>query len=77
MTLQLAWWGTIVTVLVAWLLARLLPTRPIREIGRTLVTWLSKPSAAIYAVALAGIGALCSASGSALRSVFRKTPFSS
>jgi hypothetical protein len=45
-TLQLPWWGAIVTVLVAWLLARLLPSSPIREIGRLLVTWLSKPSAA-------------------------------
>ena len=54
-TLQLAWWGTIVTLLVAWLLARLLPSAPIREIGRALVTWLSKPSAAIYAVALAAV----------------------
>jgi hypothetical protein len=54
-TLQLAWWGAIVTVLVAWLLARLLPSSPIREIGRLLVTWLSKPSAAIYAVAISSL----------------------
>ena len=26
-TLQLAWWGTIVTVLLAWLCAKILPTR--------------------------------------------------
>ena len=54
-TLQLAWWGTIVTLLLAWVLARILPTRPVREIGRVMVTWLSKPSAAIYAVILSGI----------------------
>ena len=51
-TLQLAWWGTFVTLLLAWLLARLLPSRPIREAGRVVATWLSKPSATIYAFAL-------------------------
>ena len=54
-TLQLAWWGTIVTLLLAWLLARILPTRPVRQAGRVLVTWLSKPSATIYAVTLSGL----------------------
>ena len=54
-TLQLAWWGTIVTLLLAWLLARILPISPIREIGRALVKWLSKPSAAIYAITLSGL----------------------
>lgn len=54
-TLQLAWWGTIVTVLLAWLFARLMPSRAIRKMGSTFVTWLSKPSAAIYALALSGL----------------------
>ena len=54
-TLQLAWWGTIVTLLLAWLLARILPNRGIREIGRALVTGLSKPSGAIYAITLASL----------------------
>ena len=54
-TLQLAWWGTIVTLLLAWLLARILPTRPLREAGRVSVIWLSKPSATIYAVTLSGL----------------------
>ena len=54
-TLQLAWWGTTVTLLLAWLFARLLPSSPIREIGRALVTWLSKPSAAVYAITLSGL----------------------
>ena len=54
-TLQLAWWGTIVTLLLAWLFARILPSRPVREIGRVLMTWLSKPSATIYAIALSGL----------------------
>ena len=54
-TLQLAWWGTIVTLLLAWLFARILPSRPVRETGRVLMTWLSKPSATIYAIALSGL----------------------
>ena len=54
-TLQLAWWGTIVILLLAWLFARILPSRPVREAGRVLVTWLSKPSATIYALALSGL----------------------
>ncbi len=54
-TLQLAWWGTIVTLLIAWLLAFLLPGTTVREMGRTLAAWLSKPSAGTYALALAGL----------------------
>jgi hypothetical protein len=54
-TLQLAWWGSIVTVLLAWLCARLLPTRPIREAVREFVGWLSKSSSGAYAFALTGI----------------------
>ena len=54
-TLQLAWWGTTVTLLLAWLFARILPSRPVRETGRVLMTWLSKPSATIYAIALSGL----------------------
>jgi hypothetical protein len=51
-TLQLAWWGTIVTLLLAWLLARILPTARVREARRAFATWLSKPSATLYAVTL-------------------------
>ena len=51
-TLQLAWWGTIVTLLLAWLFARILPTARVREAGRAFATWLSKPSATLYAVTL-------------------------
>ena len=54
-TLQLAWWGTIVTLLLAWLCARILPVRPIREMGRVFAAWLSKPSAKVYAVTLATV----------------------
>ena len=54
-TLQLAWWGTIVTLLLAWLFTRILPSSPIREFGRVLVAWLSKPSAAIYAITLSSL----------------------
>ena len=52
---QLALWGTIVTLLLAWLFARIIPGRAIREMGRAFGTWLSKPSATTYAVTLAGI----------------------
>ena len=54
-TLQLAWWGTIVTVLLAWLCARLLPATRIRRMGSAFVALLSKPSTSLYAVATAGI----------------------
>ncbi len=60
-TLQLAWWGTIVTLLLAWLFARILPSRTIHEIGRALVKWISKPSLAIYAVMLSGLSFVLSA----------------
>lgn len=51
-TLQLAWWGTIVTLLLAWLCARLLPTGKVRAAGSAFGGWLSKPSLSIYAIAL-------------------------
>ena len=54
-TLQLAWWGSIVTLLLALLFARILPGRAIRKTGRAFVEWLSKPSAAIYALILSGL----------------------
>ena len=63
--LQFAWWGTIVTLLLAgagaiifqlvWLFARIKPGEAIRRMGRVFVAWLSKPSAAIYAVTLSGL----------------------
>jgi len=54
-TLQLAWWGSIVTLLLAFLFARILPSRAIRKMGRVFIAWLSKPSAAIYALTLSGL----------------------
>ena len=54
-TLQLAWWGTILTVLLAWLGSKILPTAPVRRTGRAFATWLSKSPTPIYAAALAGI----------------------
>ena len=64
-TLQLAWWGTIVTLLLAavgaiifhfvWLFAGIMPGEAIRKMGRVFVAWLSKPSATIYAVTLSGL----------------------
>ena len=54
-TLQLAWWGTIVTVLLAWLCAQILPASPIRRAGRAFATWLSKSPPSRYALALASL----------------------
>ena len=54
-TLQLAWWGTTVTLLLAWLFARILPGSAIRKLGRGFVAWLSKPSTATYALMLSGL----------------------
>ena len=54
-TLQLAWWGTIVTVLLAWLCSQILPTGPIRSTGRAFATWLSRVPTHLYAVSVAGI----------------------
>ena len=52
---QLAWWGTVVTLLMAGLFARIIPGAAIRKMGRAFGTWLSKPSATIYALTLSGI----------------------
>ena len=52
---QLAWWGTMVTLLMAGLFARIIPGAAIRKMGRAFGTWLSKPSATIYALTLSGI----------------------
>jgi hypothetical protein len=54
-TLQLAWWGTLVTVLLAWLFAKVLPGGTLRRQARTFTEWLSKPPLALYAVALSVI----------------------
>ncbi|MEE8146921.1 MAG: hypothetical protein V3T24_04905 [Longimicrobiales bacterium] len=65
LTLQFAWWGTIVTLLLAaagaiifhvvWLLTGITPGGAIRRAGGVFVAWLLKPSAAIYAVTLSGL----------------------
>ena len=66
-TIQYAWWGTIVALLLAWLFARMLGGRALRRAGATFVTWLSKPSPAVYAAALAGISfVLCALTGHVL-----------
>ena len=54
-TLQLAWWGTIVILLLAFLFALILPGEGVRKRGGAFVAWLSKPSSAIYALILAGL----------------------
>ncbi len=54
-TLQLAWWGTIVTVLLAWTLARLFPPRLPRVAGRRLLGWIERPSSGAFALALGAL----------------------
>ena len=51
-TLQLAWWGTLVTVLLAWLFAKILPGGLLGRMTKAFATWLSKPSTALYSLAL-------------------------
>lgn len=63
-TLQYAWWGTVVVLMLAWLLARMVGGRGVRRLGRGLATWLSKPSATTYALVLAAISfGLCALTG--------------
>lgn len=54
-TLQLAWWGTIVTVLLAWTLSRIFPPAALRVAGQRFMERLLKPSQAFYALALAAL----------------------
>ncbi len=66
-TLQLAWWGTIVIVLLAWLLARLLPSRLPRLVGDRAVTWIDRPSDGAFALSLGALsGMLALSTGRAL-----------
>ena len=51
-TLQLAWWGTIVIVLLTWLLARLLPSRLPRLVGNRLIAWIDRPPTGLFALSL-------------------------
>ena len=53
LTLELAWWGTVVTLLLAWILTRFLPARRVRSLGRHFMRWLTKPPLAIYSLAMA------------------------
>ena len=53
--LQLAWWGTVVTVLLSWILGRLLPASAVRGLARASVGWLMKPPPSAYALALGAI----------------------
>ena len=59
LTMQLTWWGTLTVVLIAVLLARLLPDVPER-IGRRLGAWLERPRLPMFATGT-GLVALGSA----------------
>ena len=66
-TLQLAWWGTLVVVLLAWLLARLFPSRLPRLAGERVVAWIDRPSEGVFALSLAALsGVLATLAGRAL-----------
>ena len=56
-TLQLAWWGTVVTVLLSGVMARLLPAHAVRGLAKASVRWLMRPPSSAYALALAAISA--------------------
>jgi len=53
LTLELAWWGTVVTLLLAWILTRFLPAQRVRSLGRHFMRWLAKPPLALYSLAMA------------------------
>jgi len=66
-TLQLAWWGTLVIVLLAWLLARLVPSRVPRLMGDRALAWIGRPSDGGFALSLGALsGALALFTGRAL-----------
>ena len=54
-TLQLAWWGTIVTLLLAWTLSRLFPSTLPRAMGRRLVESIDRPASGAFALALGAL----------------------
>jgi hypothetical protein len=54
--LQLAWWGTIVTVLLSALLALLFSADRLRAAARSFAARLCRPSNGFYAAALAAVG---------------------
>ena len=55
-TLQFAWWGTILTLLTAALLALLLPTDRLRTITQRFAAALCRPSRGVWAGVLAAVG---------------------
>lgn len=54
-TLQMAWWGTLVIALLAWLLARLFPSRLPRLAGDRFVAWIERPSQGAFALSLGAL----------------------
>lgn len=55
LTLQLAWWGTIVTVLLAWVLARLRSPEPVRRVAEFGVSRLARLPLGVHALMVASI----------------------
>ena len=53
LTLQLAMWGTVVTLLLAWILARLFSGHLVRNFGRLVMRLLTQPPLAVYSLAMA------------------------
>ncbi len=66
-TLQLAWWGTIVIVLLAWLLARLFSSRIPRIAGNRVLDWIDRPTSGVFALSLGAVaGVVALVTGRAL-----------
>ena len=53
LTLELAWWGTVVTLLLALVLARLFSGHRVRTLGRLFMRLLTQPPLALYSLAMA------------------------
>jgi len=54
-TLELAWWGTLATLLLAWILARLFPAHGLRGAVAKMIHWLGAPPIWTYATALGAL----------------------
>jgi len=52
-TLETAWWGTVVAVLLCWLLARLVPSGAVRRLLEAAARQLMRPSRGAFALGLA------------------------
>jgi len=54
-TLELAWWGTLVALMLTWLLARLFSSQLPRWVGDLLLAWIDRPSSGVFAATLASV----------------------